>query len=97
VEDVEVWRNSVPLALWRDDVGRRSATPTLATGIVILRSHTLPRWLGWLSILIAIIGVAGPIGFIAVIASGLWVLILAGYFYREVLHPAGATAARTIA
>jgi hypothetical protein len=43
----------------------------------------LPTWLGWLSIVIAVVGMAGPLGFFAFLASGIWILILCGFFYRQ--------------
>ena len=45
----------------------------IATAIVCIRSAVLPRWLGWVGIVLAVLGLAVP--FFAPPAAGLWVLI----------------------
>jgi hypothetical protein len=47
----------------------------LGTGVSIIKSGVLPRWLGWVMIVLLIIG-ATPVGFVAAIASALLVLVL---------------------
>ncbi len=47
----------------------------MATGISVIRSGVLPRWLGWVMVALAIIG-ATPIGFAAAIGTALLVLVL---------------------
>ena len=49
---------------------------SLAVGICILAGSTLPRWLGWLSIVVALVTAAGPIGFFGFLASPIWMTIL---------------------
>src|SRR6266511_1150331 len=44
-----------------------------ATGISVIRSGALPRWLGWVLILFGIVGVT-PIGFAAAAGSAIWIL-----------------------
>ncbi len=46
-----------------------------ATGISILQSGALPRWMGWVMIVLGIVGVT-PIGFVAAIGSAILVLVL---------------------
>jgi hypothetical protein len=46
-----------------------------ATGISVLRSGALPKWLGWIMILLGIVAVT-PIGFVAFIGSGVLILVL---------------------
>jgi len=46
-----------------------------ATGISVIRSGALPKWLGWVMILLGIVGVT-PIGFVAAIGSAILVLVL---------------------
>lgn len=48
----------------------------LATGICILAGSTLPAWLGWLSIVVGLVTVAGPVGFFGFLASPIWMTIL---------------------
>jgi hypothetical protein len=47
----------------------------LATGISVIRSGALPKWLGWLMIVLAIVGVT-PIGFAAFAGTALLVLVI---------------------
>jgi hypothetical protein len=46
----------------------------LGTGISILNTRILPRWLGWVAVVIGVLAVT-PIGFFAFLAMGLYVLI----------------------
>jgi len=46
-----------------------------ATGISVIRSGALPKWLGWVMIPLGIVGVT-PIGFVAAIGSAILVLVL---------------------
>jgi len=55
---------------------------TLATGIVGLRSGALPRWVGWVSVVLGIMAVAGPVGAIAFLVFPVWVLVVAVVLLR---------------
>jgi hypothetical protein len=55
---------------------------TLTTAIAILRSRMMPPWVGWLSVVIGVVAVAGPIGWFAFLAMGPWVLIVSVLLYR---------------
>ena len=46
-----------------------------ATGLAILRGAPLPKWIGWIMIVLGVVGVT-PIGFAAAIGAALLVLIL---------------------
>ena len=46
-----------------------------ATGISILQSGALPRWMGWVMLVLGIVGVT-PIGFVAAIGAAILVLVL---------------------
>lgn len=45
------------------------------TGLAVVRTGVLPRWLGWVMIVLAVAGFT-PIGFVAAIGSALLVLVL---------------------
>ncbi len=65
-------------ALWENDfmpmaVGLQVLL--LSTGLSIVRHGALPKWLGWIAILLAIVAVT-PAGFAAFIGSALWFAIL---------------------
>jgi hypothetical protein len=47
----------------------------IANGLAIARGGTLPRWLGWIGIVIGLTGLT-PLGFVAFFGSGLWVLVV---------------------
>ena len=46
-----------------------------ASAISILKYGGLPKWLGWLAALIAVVGLIPPIGFFALPGAGLWILL----------------------
>jgi magnesium-transporting ATPase (P-type) len=49
---------------------------TLTTGIAILSGSTLPRWIGFASVIIGIVCVLGPIGFFGTLAAAVWLPVL---------------------
>ena len=65
-------------ALWDNDflpIALGVMTFLWATGIAVIRSGVLPKWLGWVMIVLAIVG-ATPIGFVAAIGAAILVLVL---------------------
>jgi hypothetical protein len=68
------------------------AVAMLATGIAVLRHGGIPRWLGYVALLLGIAAVT-PIGFFSFLVTGIWVLIVSVLLYRgEGAPTAGATA-----
>ncbi len=64
-----------------------------AASIIILKTRILPVWLAWVGFVIAVVALAGPIGFFAFLASGIWFLIVAYLMWRyEEKLPAGGGA-----
>jgi MFS family permease len=53
-----------------------------AAGFIIFRTRILPRWMAWVSFVLAVVALAGPIGFFAFIATGVWILIVAFFMWR---------------
>jgi hypothetical protein len=49
----------------------------LGTGVSALHSATLPRWLGWASVALGLLALAGPAGGIAFLLSPVWALVTA--------------------
>jgi len=47
----------------------------LACGLSIILHKSMPVWVGWLALLIGIVGLT-PVGWIAFMATGIWVLIV---------------------
>ncbi len=65
-------------ALWDNDflpIALGAFVFLLSVGLCVVIYGGLPKWLGWVAILLAIIGVT-PIGFVAFLGSALWVLIV---------------------
>jgi hypothetical protein len=53
-------------------------------GLAISRTDALPRWLGWIAILIAVIAAVPPVSFVAFLALPVWVLVVSVVvFLRE--------------
>ena len=47
----------------------------LATGLAVVRTGVLPKWIGFVALLLGVIAVT-PIGFVAFLAGGILVLVL---------------------
>ena len=65
-------------ALWDNDFVPIALGTELflwGTGISVIRSGALPRWLGWVMVLLGVIGFT-PIGFVSAIGSAILVLVL---------------------
>ena len=66
-----------------------AAIMLLAFGVVMVRTRVLPKWLGWLSILIAVL-LLTPVGFFALLAMIIWVAGLGILLFlrgEDVTHP----------
>ena len=61
--------------------GAGVAVLVLAAGASIVRHGGLPTWLGWLGIVIGVVAFT-PAGFIAFLASGIWILIASALLTR---------------
>lgn len=53
-----------------------------AAGFIILRTRVVAVWLAWVSFVLAVVALAGPLGFFAFLATGLWILIVAAVMWR---------------
>jgi hypothetical protein len=76
--DIEPTAAQALQALWDNDflpLALGTVVMLLASGISIVRHGALPAWLGWIAILLAVIGVT-PIGFAAFLGSAVWILIV---------------------
>ena len=70
------------------------AIMSFASGICTLRFGGLPKWLGWVAIVIGIVTVT-PVGFVGFLAAFIWVLVVSiTLFLREgqAATPASPTA-----
>jgi hypothetical protein len=55
----------------------------LGTGVAALRSATLPKWLGWVSVAFGVLALAGPAGGIAFLVAPAWALVIAIVLLRS--------------
>ena len=68
------------------------AAMILAVSLVVLRSQTLPRWLGWFGILAAIAALA-TITFVGALVWLLWVLVVSVFLFLRGIRTADTDAA----
>ena len=70
----------------------------LGTGVSALRSATLPKWLGWVSVAFGLLALAGPAGGIAFLIAPAWALVIGIVIMRSprtAAAPAGSAAQDT--
>jgi len=78
VDDIEPAAVQALQALWDNDfvpIALGILVFLIATGLSILRYGALPKWLGWVALVLAVIGFT-PIGFIAFLGTGIWIAIV---------------------
>ncbi len=61
----------------------------LATGLVARRTGVLPAWLCWVAIVL-FVGSFTPVGFVAFMLSGLWIIVVSVLLYRAQPSPTSA-------
>jgi Domain of unknown function (DUF4386) len=77
-EDIDPVAVQALQALWDNDffpIALGSSVLLLGAGLSIVRHGALPRWLGWVGIVLAVIGMT-PIGFVGFLGGALWVLVV---------------------
>lgn len=60
----------------------------IAIGLTIVRTAALPKWLGWVMIVIGVVGLT-PVGFFGFLLSLIWAVIVAILVYRDSGEAAG--------
>jgi hypothetical protein len=76
-------------ALWSNDwpmfvVG--AAIFMLAAGLSIVRHGGLPRWMGWVAILLGVVALT-PLGFVGFLGAGLWIAVASVMLYLRADEP----------
>ena len=74
--DIEPTAVQALQALWDNDfmpLALGTGLFFLATGLAIVRYGGVPTWLGWIAVLLGVIALT-PVGFVAFMAGGLWIL-----------------------
>jgi len=59
------------------------ATLVLATGWQSVSNRAFPAWLGWVSVVLGLLALAGPFGLVAFILFPLWVIVVAVVMLRR--------------
>ncbi len=90
-KDIEPAAAQAVEAIWDNDflpLALGTTVMMFATGISVVRHGALPKWLGWIAIVLGVISVT-PVGFAGFMGSGIWILI------ASVMLSMRARAART--
>lgn len=77
-DDIEATSVQTLQALWDNDflpIALGTVAFLISAGISILQTAALPKWLGWVALVLAVIGVT-PLGFVAFLGSGIWILVV---------------------
>jgi len=78
VEDIEPAAVQSLQALWDNDfvpLALGIQVFLISTGLSVVLYGALPKWLGWVALVLAVIGFT-PIGFAAFLATGIWILVV---------------------
>ncbi len=67
------------------------ATLVLATSLTAIRTRMLPKWMGWVGIVLFVVAFS-PVGFFSFGLSGIWIIVASVLLYRGSAPPAAATA-----
>jgi hypothetical protein len=55
----------------------------ILTGLAVVVGRILPKWMGWVMFVFGLACLAGPIGFFAILATMLWVLVAGIWMVRQ--------------
>lgn len=78
-DDIEPTSVQTLQALWDNDflpIALGAMVFLFSFGIAVVRSGALPRWLGWVAILLGIVALIPPIGFVAFVGMAVLILIV---------------------
>jgi hypothetical protein len=93
-EDIEPAAVQALQALWDNDffpIAIGIEVLFISAGLSIVKHGVLPKWLGWLALALAVVGVT-PIGFIAFPLGGLWVIVVSVLLALRARRAPAATA-----
>ena len=78
-DDIEPTSVQTLQALWDNDflpIALGAMVFLFSFGIAVLRSGALPRWLGWVAIVLGVVALIPPIGFAAFVGMAVLILIV---------------------
>jgi hypothetical protein len=64
------------------------AVTLIGAGMTVLRTGIVARWLGWVALVVGIIALAGPGGFLGFFVAPLWMLVAGILLFRTEPEPA---------
>ncbi|MDX6223968.1 MAG: hypothetical protein QOJ92_762 [Frankiales bacterium] len=82
--------NVLSAADWVPFIGGIAVT-LIGAGMTVLSTAVLPRWLGWVALVVGVISLAGPGGFLGFFVAPLWMLVAGVLLSRA--QPAASAAA----
>ncbi len=94
-DDIEPAAVQALQALWDNDfvpLALGALIFLISTGLSILRHGSLPRWLGWVALALAVIGFT-PIGWLAFLGTGIWIVVVSVMLALRARPPATASTA----
>jgi hypothetical protein len=89
-EDIDPAAVQALQALWDNDflpLAVGSVVLFFSAGLSIVLHGALPKWLGWIAILIAVVGLT-PVGFFAFLVGALWILVVSVMLSMRARRPA---------
>jgi hypothetical protein len=51
------------------------AITMIGAGLTVVTTRILPRWLGWIAVVVGVVSLAGPGGFVGFFVAPLWILV----------------------
>ena len=78
-DDIEPNSVQTLQALWDNDflpIALGLLVFYFSVGIAVLKTAALPKWLGWAAIVLGVVGLIPPIGFVAFLGFAIWMLIV---------------------
>ena len=93
-EQVAQTLNVISASIWLPFIAGIAVT-MLGAGLTVLSTHLLPRWTGWVALVVGVLSMLGPGGFVGFFAGPLWLLV-AGVMLAREPAPAALTE-RTVA
>jgi hypothetical protein len=66
------------------------AVTLIGAGMTVLRSGVLPSWLGWIALVVGIVALAGPGGFVGFFVGPIFMLVAGILLYMRQSEPVAA-------
>jgi hypothetical protein len=64
-----------------------------SVGLSVLRTGVLPKWMGWVAVVLGVLALAGPIGFFATLGAAIWIIVASIMLSLQARRPAAPASA----